>query len=349
MKPDAPRSRRRPVRRLASRLLSRLLATPPVPLPGEPSSILVVRPDSRLGNLVLIEPLLRSLAERFPGAHLALLASDRFSDVLSGREWEIIRAAKADMARNPLVFARFASRLRSRGFEVAVDASHPFSFSLSGAIAAAISGAGVRIGFPSRGWGNWHTHLAPEPTRDNHESMSLHSLGSVWSGWPAWSRPRLDPGPVSGRSRAVGIHVGASRGKAYPEEKLSVLCRLLARIAPVEIYWGSEEERRLACRVAGDGCEISPRPEVRDLASRLSRLSVLVTPDNGPMHVASAAGVPVVALFRVPDQARFAPLSEGSEVLFDPAGPEPGIVLEAVERIMGRGGGSTLLPLGFIP
>lgn len=335
MTPDAPRARRRPVRRLVSRLLSRLLAAPSGPLPGDPSSILVVRPDSRLGNLVLIEPLLRSLAERFPRAHLALLASDRFSDVLAGREWEIIRAEKASMARDPLMFVRFASRLKSRGFEAAVDASHPFSFSLSGAISAALSGAGARIGFPSTGWGAWHTHLAPMPSRGNHESRSLHSLGSVWSDWPAWSRPRLDPGPVRERSGIVGIHVGASRGKAYPEEKLSVLCRLLARTAPVEIYWGTGDEGRLAARIATEGCEIAPRPEVRDLASRLARLSVLVTPDNGPMHVASAAGVPVVALFRIADHARFAPLSDGSEVLFDPAGPAPELALEAVRRILG--------------
>lgn len=336
MKQDAPRARRRTARRLAAILLSRLLAARPGPLPADPSSILVVRPDSRLGNLVLIEPLLRSLSERFPRARLALLASDRFSDVLAGREWEIIPAAKASMARNPLMFARFASALKRRGFEAALDASHPFSFSLSGAVATALSGAAARIGFPSRGWGSWHTHLAPEPSRENHESMSLHSLGGVWSDWPVWSRPRLDPGPAGGERRGViGVHVGASRGKAYPEGKLSALCRLLARVAPVEIYWGSEEERRLSSRVAAEGCEIAPRTEVRDLASRLARLAVLVTPDNGPMHVASAAGVPVVALFRVADQARFAPLSEGSEVLFDPAGPAPELALEAVRRILG--------------
>jgi hypothetical protein len=40
--------------------------------------------------------------------------------------------------------------------------------------------------------------------------------------------------------------------------------------------------------------------------------------------VASALGVPVVALFRVDNASRFAPLSEGSRVLLDPEAAHPG-------------------------
>ena len=45
--------------------------------------ILVVRQDHRIGNLVLITPLLSAIKAAFPEGHLSLLVGERFSELLS--------------------------------------------------------------------------------------------------------------------------------------------------------------------------------------------------------------------------------------------------------------------------
>jgi ADP-heptose:LPS heptosyltransferase len=316
-------------RRLAGLLQAMLPRATCTDLPDPPSSVLVVRPDSRLGNLVLLEPLLRSLRDRFPGCRIAVLTSDRFSPVLSSQGYETIPVPKALYARKPWLFPAFAAELRRMSFEVAIDASHPRSFSLSGAAAAALTGAPARIGFGTDRAENWYSHRLPVPSADRHESAALHSLGSVWSNWPAWAPPRLEVRSCRPR-QAVGLHVGASRGKAYPPERMKELLAGLAGRVPVEIYWGGAAEKSLAESIEVPGAALMPSMDTKGLMEELAGLRVLVTADNGPMHVASALGVPVVALFRMVDSGRFGPLSRGSRVLFDPSGPDPALAVEAV-------------------
>jgi ADP-heptose:LPS heptosyltransferase len=182
----------------------------------------VNRPDSRLGNLVLVMPLMAGLRERFPGARLVLLASDRFSELPASQGCEVISVAKARMASRPWLFPGFAGMLRREGFDCVLDASHPFAFSLSGAVVGGLAGARTRIGFASGDFEGWYTHPVSGLSRDEHESLTIHRLGSPWQGWPGYRPPRLIPRDPSGTG-GIGLHVGASRGKFYPFEKMESL------------------------------------------------------------------------------------------------------------------------------
>lgn len=319
-------------RHLAGLLRSLLPPASCAGLPDIPGSILVVRLDSRLGNLVLLEPLLRSLRGRFPGSRVAVLASDRFADILASQGYEMIPVPKALFASQPWRFSAFAEQLRGMEFEVAMDASHPGGFSLSGASAASLSGASVRIGFAAGDYPGWFSHAVPVPVRNCHESKALHSLGSVWDGWPAWGPPRLAARVLEPRE-AVGVHVGASRGKFYPPGMMKSLISSLAGRVALEIYWGGAEELEQARSLEGPFVTVMPKLDMRGLVERLAGLRAFVTADNGPMHVASALGVPVVALFRIPNAERFGPLSGGSRVLFDPSGADPSQVARAVLEV----------------
>jgi ADP-heptose:LPS heptosyltransferase len=129
--------------------------------------------------------------------------------------------------------------------------------------------------------------------------------------------------------------VGASGGKKYPTGKMDRLVDILSRKTLLELYWGTDEERS----VAEDLCRrypsrIQPEMSLQKLLERISGLRVFVTADNGPMHVASALSIPVLAIFRVENQDRFQPLSRGSRVLFDPEGTDPEEVAENALEIL---------------
>ncbi|MBD3278831.1 MAG: hypothetical protein GF388_11075 [Candidatus Aegiribacteria sp.] len=323
-------------RRRVALLFPGLLPSETVPVPRSPSSILVIRTDSRLGNLVLLEPLLRDLTLTFPRARMDILASHVFSGVLRSQGYSVIDVHKKRQIRHPYEFLQLVKRLRSQEYDIAIDAAHPHSFSLSGAVTAFLSGAGCRLSTDAGGSADWYHHTVPEPPLDWHESRGLHSLGSVWDNWPQWSPPVFDGG---GEPRdAVGIHVGASGGKKYPLDKMDELVGMLSRRYLLEIYWGTEEEGEIAHQLSGKHpAAVMPRFSVSNLAEKLSGLRVFVTADNGPMHLASALSVPVVALFRICNMNRFAPLSRDSMVLYAEEGTEPEMVAKEVERIAGRG------------
>ena len=304
-------------------------------LPLQPSRILVIRTDNRLGNLVLMEPLLRSLKVRFPLAELDILASDVFSELLECQGYNVIHVDKKGQIRNPGKFLSLIEELRSRSYDAAIDAAHPHSFSLSGAVSTLLSSADCRISTDAGDSARWYTHTVAEPPMDWHESRALHSLGSVWEGWPEWTPPELFT-PNTVKRNAAGLHVGASGNKGYSIEHLEELVDRICRRVILEIYWGSDTERKTA-EYLGSRYPVALMPElsITGLIDKIAGLRLFITPDNGPMHIASALSVPVIAYFRIDNMDRFAPLSEGSKTLYSEEGPEPEIVAETVLEALG--------------
>jgi len=121
----------------------------------------------------------------------------------------------------------------------------------------------------------------------------------------------------------VGLQVGAGRAvKEWP----------LSRMAEVGA-WASRE-RGAALVLTGSAADrdaarslksaLPPEAHVADLtgagdlaslAAVLSRLSLFVTPDTGPMHLAAVVGTPLVAIFGPTSPERWGPLSQDCRVV----------------------------------
>lgn len=117
--------------------------------PLEIHRILVVRPDNRIGNLILITPLLQMIRNAFPKAHVALLTGRSFPTLLSGHPAldEILVADQRRFIRNPFYLLRFFHRLKRSSFDLAVDASHMHSLSFTAGVLARATGAPIRLGY----------------------------------------------------------------------------------------------------------------------------------------------------------------------------------------------------------
>ena len=63
------------------------------------------------------------------------------------------------------------------------------------------------------------------------------------------------------------------------------------------------------------GARSRGRVDVGALAAVMARLDLLLTVDTGPMHLASAVGTPVVAIFGPSDPARYAPTGPRDHVV----------------------------------
>jgi ADP-heptose:LPS heptosyltransferase len=100
-----------------------------------------------------------------------------------------------------------------------------------------------------------------------------------------------------------------------------VATRLARDFSGTVVLTGAPEDRELIDSITSSLPADIPRIDVAGamdlpvLAALLQRLSLLVTADTGPMHLAAAVGTPIVALFGPSDPRRYGPLNIRSRVV----------------------------------
>ena len=131
----------------------------------------------------------------------------------------------------------------------------------------------------------------------------------------------------------IGINPGSTYGSAkrwLPERFAEVAQRLAERLGQDEnaqvvvVILGARGEESLgkdiAARINRRSVVLSGATTIRELMAVVKRCRLLITNDTGPMHIAAACGVPVVAVFGPTDSHTTAPY-----------GQERSIVREAVD------------------
>ena len=80
---------------------------------------------------------------------------------------------------------------------------------------------------------------------------------------------------------------------------------------------GEESLARELCQASGRRLPVvGPRLDVAGLAGVISRLSLLVCNDSGPMHLAAVFGTPTVAIFGLGEPSRTGPFGHRHRVLY---------------------------------
>lgn len=307
-------------------------------------SILCIR-LSGLGDVVHALNTLALLREERPGARITWIVEDRFAGVLDGHPQidELITIPRGKWGRwlwNPLAWPRLgagaralARRLRRARFDVSID----FQSSIKSAWLVAGARARKRIGFArpvSREFNRLaQTDLVDPPAAACHRiERDVALLGPLGIA-PRNVQPQLPfdkqrdaaAGEICrGLARPlVVMHPGTSRYAAFkrwPAENYAALADRLVdeRGVGVLVTWGPGE-KELAQEVvdrAQRTCTLAPKlPGLLELVHVLRRADLFVASDTGPMHIASALGRPVVALFGPKDPDQTGPYGDPSEVV----------------------------------
>ena len=121
----------------------------------------------------------------------------------------------------------------------------------------------------------------------------------------------------------IGVHASGGRLiKQWHMDRLAQVATRLSRdLGATIVLTGTIEDRPLVDRVAS---ALPPDVPILNaagsmdlpvLAAVLERLSLFLTCDTGPMHLAAAVGTPVVALFGPSDPRRYGPLAAKARVV----------------------------------
>ncbi len=323
------------------------------PPPGAVRRILLVRPDERIGNLVLLTPLVDAIRRAWPDARLDLLAGGAMAPLLDGdpRFAGLVVFDKRALVRNPFGIVPLARRIRKNRYDLAIDASHPHHFSLTSALLVYATGARWRLGYlegPAHRMLNVgltlppgvHAHLTDVyldlirlviPEAENR-GLSF----PIGDDERAEARRRMTEAgiPFDG-TRLIGVHPGGRGAKRWPVERFIEVLRDLGGDPRTRcvVFHGPGEEAIVAA-IPSDAAAIAPRLPLRLFAAGLSLCDVVIAGDTGPMHLAAAVGTPTLALFVHGNDMVFGPRGPEHRVLHRPDGLTPGVVAAEAREML---------------
>jgi len=274
-------------------------------------------------------PALRRLRAELPSAHLAVLAMPGVAGVYARETWanEIILLEGARGARDWQRKWRQARRLAAMKFDAAVLLTNSFES------AALVRTAAIpeRIGYNRDGRGWLLTRTIGVPKRGEiprHESFYYLELlrragigGALPAGDPVIRLEGVEAGRVAGRAKlddaglrgdVVGLSPGAAYGTAkrwLPDRFAATAVSLARELSGGSVaVFGTPDERDLcedvASMVASQGVaarNFAGKTKLAEYIDMAAACRAFITNDSGAMHIASALGIPTVAVFGATD------------------------------------------------
>jgi len=292
--------------------------------------ILLIKPSS-LGDIVHTFPVVSAIKSQWPGSHITWLVKRQWAELVERAEG-VDRVWPVEMTVSS--WLREGRALRAERFDIAMD----LQGLLRSAILARLSAAPICIGFANGREGSpwFYTQRVPVLNPDIH-AVDRYLLVAAALGASLPEKPRFgfrlpeeDVATVRELCRRRGLavdrpwvamNVGARwPTKRWPLTSFAAVVDQLheAHLDPV-VMIGSSDEReytdRLRVLTKSPFIDLSGEIPLRCLPALLSKAMAIITNDSGPMHIAAALGIPVVAMFGPTSAIRTGPYGAGHQVL----------------------------------
>ena len=282
---------------------------------------IMVRATNWIGDAVMSLPAIEALRTRFPSSEIVVVAKPGISELYQNHpaiSRQIVYDATGEH-RGIRGFWEFVGQLSSERFDAAILLQNAFQ----AAWMAWRAGVPLRIGYAVDGRSSLLNQAVevPSPCAYGHQShyylQLLFRSGIIEKPEPVeevhlhladserrWSARQLQTLSLGGRRFLVGICPGASFGPAkrwLPDRYAKLADRLIDALGADVLIFGSRAESALAESVA-QTMEHSPvliagKTTLREFMALLAKCHLAITNDSGPMHVAAALQIPVLAIF----------------------------------------------------
>jgi len=263
------------------------------------------------------------LVEAHADDRVTLLTAPAFAELVSGLPLQVVTFRRKGFVE----MLRVVRWLLGQQFDVVYD----LQGSLRSRVMTQLTQADKRVGHkPAIAY----THAPSGPAASLHAFDRFNEV-LVAAGLEA-ALPRLKlPVSVAATSRVaawlqqqglqgqplVPVHAGSSRqwpSKRWPEACFRSLADALEARGLAVVWIGGEAERTLNARLATHaGVDATAVFGLAELLALAGQAVFAVTNDSGPMHVLSAAALPVYAFFGPTDWRRSHALGQAERVLFN--------------------------------
>ena len=316
---------------------------------------IVIRGPNWLGDAVMCEPALSQVRTLFPQAEITLLVKPGIADLLAQHPEVNRTLVYDDRGRHAGLVGKWtlAAVLRRHRFDLAILFQNAFE----AALISFLAGIPRRFGYATDG----RTLLLTDPVTVPPRTAQRHQVEYYWDllkplgGRGPAPAPRLFVTPdesalIAGRLADAGIGpsdpvIGVNPGSTYghakrwlPDRYAEVVNRAVtdvqgrsgARVG-VAILGAKGEEplgKAIADQIKTRTVVCSGQTTVRELMALVKRCQLFLTNDTGPMHVAAAFKVPLVAVFGPTDWQTTSPFGVDAQLVRQPVSCAPCLLRE---------------------
>jgi heptosyltransferase-2 len=315
----------------------------------------LVRATNWIGDAVMSLPAIRAVRQRYPHAHIALLARPWVADLYARESAidEIIPySARPGLheLRNKWALARSL-----REFDAAILLQNAFE----AAAVTRLAGIPLRVGYDrdARGWLLTHAVPVPRageiPRHERYYYLELLRRAGILTSLPDVPAIRLEGRTAAAleglrRFRAAGAAgeiIGVSPGAAFgtakqwvPERFAQAAQRLARQTNAAVALFGSAAEQQLCVTISGliEAAGGVPGPvlnlagstTLREFIDAAAACRLFLTNDSGAMHIASALGTPCVTVFGSTDHTTTGPTGASALIVREPVECSPCLLRE---------------------
>lgn len=279
---------------------------------------ILIRVTNWIGDAVLTTPAIATISQTFPEAQITVLAKPAVAELFLENPFIHEIMIYQDHRRHRGIFGklRLILDLREKHFDLAILLQNAFE----AALLAFMAGIPQRLGYARdrRAWLLTHPVPLGKEAREKHQLTYyldlLEPLGVTVSDRKlvlvvtsdeeraAWDRLKQDH--MQRSDLIMGINPGSTYGTAkrwVPERFAELADRLMTEQGAKVLIFGGREEAGLAKEIY-DRMKQKPilftgQTSIRELMALIKQCRLFITNDTGPMHIANALGVPVVAIF----------------------------------------------------
>ncbi|WP_228237798.1 glycosyltransferase family 9 protein [Allomuricauda sp. M10] len=276
--------------------------------------ILICRPNHRLGNLLLLSPLVQELESTFPNSEIDLLVNHSCAIQLYQNYDNVnnVIVFPKKPFKSPIKYLRALVRFRSKNYDLAINAVME---SCTGRLFTSISKARFKfVGDDDAD--KTERHIAKQVIYSLREF--LPSIGVI-------SNDAIPPNLDLRLANEELIH-GGSLVYDIVQNAHPIIC-LYPNATGTEKWWLDlyghlqkvfpdvniiEILPKENSPTIGVGVPFLYANDVRELAAIIANTDVFIGPDSGMMHLASSSLTPTIGLFSVTDMEKHKPYNEGS-------------------------------------
>jgi len=286
--------------------------------------IAVVRQDNRIGNLIFIIPLIKALKEDYPDCELHVITGYKYGDILSHVKEvdEIIQFYQKRAAVNPFYYFKFRKKLKKTTYDLVIDAGSMTSLSVNNILIGAATRSKAFVGYDRKESSSFLNLSIERIDENSHESYKFLFLADYLSGKKRENYPSLTPTNgeimeaeevlhklgILPEEKVIGINIGGRYDKRWDiENYLKLITHLQSESMKIIIFSGPDESDLIERieMISSNNVFIFNSPPIGLLFGLISKCSLFITGDTGPLHLAAAMNVPCLQLFQVDNYNRY--------------------------------------------
>ena len=314
--------------------------------------IAVVRQDNRIGNQILIIPLIKALKEDYPECKLHLITGYKYGNILSHVKEvdDIILFRQKKAAKNPFYYFNFRRKLKKADYDLVIDAGSMTSLSVNNILLGKAARSKVFVGYDRKESSSFLNISVPIIDENSHESHIFLHLADFLSGktrnhYPAF-RPTdgeiaeaeevINKLGIEKEDKIIGINIGGRYDKRWDIDYFLKLIKALQNDGiKIFVFSGPDETDLLnkLDEIKTEKIFTFNSPPMGLFLGLISKCTLFITGDTGPLHLAAAMDIPCVQLFLVENYRRYG-YTKSPHIVVKPIIPSFEAVKEAADEIL---------------